>query len=106
MVPPPVAESGSYSRYFTVPRKDEVLRPILDLHFLNRSVRGLKFSTLAQTKSEDWWVTIYHKMHFSILPHWKFLRFAFGGKSLPIRFFLWPCTLTPRFHNSTTSKIG
>ena len=65
VVPPWVAESGSYSRYLTVPRKNEVLCPFLDLCFLNLSVRGLKFSTPAQAKSEDSCVTIYQKMHLS-----------------------------------------
>ncbi len=50
MVPPNVVESGFYSRYFTVPKKDGGLCPILDLYNLNRSVKKqLKFSTLAQT---------------------------------------------------------
>ena len=79
MVPPRVVVSGSYSQYFTVLRKDKGLRPILDLHFLNRSVRGLKFSTLSlkqavsQIKSEDWCHDRSRKMHtpsFPIIGSW------------------------------------
>ncbi len=36
MVPPHERESGFYSRYFIVPKKDGGLRPILDLRQLNR----------------------------------------------------------------------
>ncbi len=40
------SESGFYSRYFIVPEKDGGLRPILDLHQLNRSVSRLRFKML------------------------------------------------------------
>ncbi len=46
MVPPHESESGFYSRYFIVPKKDGGLHPILDLHQLNRSVSRLKFKML------------------------------------------------------------
>ncbi len=39
-VPQPDRESGFYSRYFVVPKKDGGLRPILDLRHLNRSLSG------------------------------------------------------------------
>ncbi|KAI2664001.1 ORF V: Enzymatic polyprotein [Labeo rohita] len=38
VVPPHDRESGFYSRYFIVPKKDGGLRPLLDLRLLNRSV--------------------------------------------------------------------
>ena len=91
VVPPLDRESGFYSRYFIVPKKDGGLRLILDLRQLNLSVMSLKFKMLtvkqvvAQIRSEDWFVTIDLKdayFHISILPqHRKFLRFAFGGKT-------------------------
>ncbi|KAL0172228.1 hypothetical protein M9458_032539, partial [Cirrhinus mrigala] len=78
VVPPHETESGFYSRYFIVPKKDGGLRPILDLRLLNRSVMRLKFKMLtisqvvSQIRSEDWFVTIDLKdayFHVSILPH-------------------------------------
>ncbi|KAI2654668.1 enzymatic polyprotein [Labeo rohita] len=64
VVPPHDRESGFYSRYFIVPKKDGGLRPILNLRLLNRSVMRLKFKMLtinqvvSQIRSEDWFVTI------------------------------------------------
>ncbi len=109
VVPPLDRESGFYSRYFIVPKKDGGLHPILDLRLLNRSVMRLKFKMLtikqvvSQIRSEDWFVTIDLKdayFHISILPHHrKFLRFAFGGKAyqywvLPFGLALSPRTFT------------
>ncbi len=109
VVPPHERESGFYSRYFIVPKKDGGLRPILDLHRLNRSVMRLKFKMLtlrqvvSQIRFEDWFVTIDLKdayFHISILPtHRKFLRFAFGGEAyqyrvLPFGLAPSPCTFT------------
>lgn len=37
-IPPLDRESGFYSRYFIVPKKDGGLRPIIDLRYLNRSL--------------------------------------------------------------------
>ncbi|KAI2655955.1 Transposon Ty3-G Gag-Pol polyprotein [Labeo rohita] len=95
LVPPLQRESGFYSRYFVVPKKDGGLRPILDLRLLNRSVSQLKFRMLAlrqivlQIRSEDWFVTIGLKnayFHVAIHPsHRKFRRFAFGGEAYQYR---------------------
>ncbi len=38
IVPPAQSESGFYSRYFFVPKKDGGLRPILDLRLLNHAL--------------------------------------------------------------------
>ncbi len=46
VVSPLYRESGFYSRYFVVPKKDGGLHPILDLRVLNGSVRRLKFRML------------------------------------------------------------
>ncbi len=95
VVPPHERESGFYSRYFIVPKKDGRLRPIIDLRQLNHSVSQLKFKMLtlrqvvSQIRSKDWFVTIDLKdayFHVSIHPcHRKFLRFAFGGKAYQYR---------------------
>ncbi|CAM4672887.1 unnamed protein product [Leuciscus chuanchicus] len=105
-VSPPSRESGFYSRYFIVPKKDGGLRPILDLRQLNRRVQKLKFKMLtlkqivSQIKSEDWFVTIDLKdayFHVSIHPHHrKFLRFAFGGEAYQYRVLPFGLGLSPR----------
>ncbi len=106
VVPPLDRESGFYSRYFVVPKKDGGLCPILDLRLLNRSVSRLKFRMLtvkqvvSQIRSEDWFVTIDLKdayFHVSILPsHRKFLRFAFRGKAYQYRVLPFGLALSPR----------
>ncbi len=109
VVPPLDRESGFYSRYFVVSKKDGGLRPILDLRLLNRSVRRLKFRMLtvkqvvSQIRSEDSFVTIDLKdayFHVSIFPsHRKFLRFAFRGKAYQYRVLPFGLTLSPlNFH--------
>ncbi|KAI2644567.1 Transposon Ty3-G Gag-Pol polyprotein [Labeo rohita] len=105
-VPLPEIESGYYSRYFLVPKKDGGLRPILDLRGLNRSVKALKFKMLTvktvvtQIQHHDWFVTIDLKdayFHIEILPqHRKFLRFAFGGKAYQFRVLPFGLALSPR----------
>ncbi len=58
-VPHSIRETGLYSRYFIVPKKDGELRPFLDLRVLNNSVMQLKFKMLTlrqivpQIRSED-----------------------------------------------------
>ncbi len=105
-VPHSNRETGFYSQYFIVPKKDGGLRPILDLRVLNDSVMQLQFKTLTlrqivpQIRSEDWFVTIALTdayFHISILPcHRRFLRFAFGGKAYQYRVFPFGLALSPR----------
>ncbi len=105
-VPLPDRESGYYSRYFLVPKKDGGLRPILDLRGLNRYLRSYKFKMLtikmivSQIQSGDWFVTIDLKdayFHIEILPqHRKFLRFAFGGEAYQYRVLPFGLALSPR----------
>ncbi|XP_048037449.1 uncharacterized protein LOC125262674 [Megalobrama amblycephala] len=105
-VPPPSNQSGFYSRYFIVPKKDGGLRPIIDLRVLNRSIQKLKFKMLTlkqiipQIRSEDWFVAIDLKdayFHVSIHPsHRKFLRFAFGGEAYQYRVLPFGLSLSPR----------
>ncbi|KAI2647437.1 Transposon Ty3-G Gag-Pol polyprotein [Labeo rohita] len=81
VVPPHDRESGFYSRYFIVPKKDGGLRPILDLRLLNRSVMWLKFRmlTVSQVVSQIR----------------KFLRFAFRGEAYQYRVLLFGLALSP-----------
>ncbi len=105
MIPPLDRESGFYSQYLIVPKKDGGLHPILDLWLLIRSVMRLKFKMLtvkqvvSQIRSEDWFVTIDLKdayFHVSILPsHRKFLRFAFRGKAYQYLIFPFGLVLSP-----------
>ena len=46
MVPPDQIESGFYSRYFLVPKKDGGFRPILDLRHLNHALMKRRFRML------------------------------------------------------------
>ncbi len=83
-----------------------MLRPILDLWLLNRSVMRLKFKMLtveqvvSQNRSEDWFVMIDLKnayFHVSIIPgHRKFLRFAFRGKAYQYQVLPFGLALSPR----------
>lgn len=50
-VPLPEREARCYSQNFTVPKKDRVLHPILDLKGLNRTLRTYRFKILTQTHS-------------------------------------------------------
>ncbi len=117
VVPPHKRESGFYSRYFIVPKKDGGSRPILDLCLLNHSVSRLKFNMLtlrqvvSQIKSEDWFVVIDLKdayFHVSILPtHRKFLRFAFWGKAYQYRVLPFGLALSPRtFTKCVDASVG
>ncbi len=89
MVPPALSESGFYSRYFLVPKKDGGLRPILDLRRLNHALMRRPFrmitlkQILSQIRTEDWFCSLDLKdayFHIQIAPHHRrFLRFAFEG---------------------------
>ncbi len=89
MVPPALSESGFYSHYFLVPKKDGGLRPILDLRRLNHALMRRPFrmirlkQILSQIRTEDWFCSLDLKdayFHIQIAPHHRrFLRFAFEG---------------------------
>ena len=63
-VPLSMSESGFYSRYFLVPKKDGGLRPILDLRVLNKVLmkRPFKMLTirklLAHVRQGDWFISL------------------------------------------------
>ncbi len=105
MVPPHKSESGFYSRYFIVPEKDGGLRPILDLHQLNRSVSRLRFRMLTGKyltdqvrglvcRSKRRRLPYLHPSHSQGVP-----EVCFRGRSLPVSgSSLRPSTLTPHFY--------
>ncbi len=88
-VPPAQSESGFYTHYFLVPKKDGGLRPILDLRHLNHALmkRSFRMTTLKQILSQirtgDWLFSLDLKdayFHIQIAPHHRrYLRFAFEG---------------------------
>ncbi len=89
MAPPALSESGFYSRYFLVPKKDGCLRPILDLRRLNYALMRWPFRMITlkqiflQICTGDWFCFLDLKdayFHIQIAPHHRrFLRFAFEG---------------------------
>ncbi len=106
MVPPALSESGFYSRYFLVPKKDGGLRPILDLRRLNHALMRWPFrmitlkQILSQICTEDWFCSLDLKdayFHIQIAPHHRrFLRFAFEGVAYQYTVLPFGLSLAPR----------
>jgi hypothetical protein len=106
IVPPAQSESGFYSRYFLIPKKDGGLRPILDLRRLNRALmrRPFRMTTvkqiLAQIRPGDWFFSLDLKdayFHIQIAPHHRrFLRFAFEGVAYQYTVLPFGLALAPR----------
>ncbi|XP_041864797.1 uncharacterized protein LOC121654646 [Melanotaenia boesemani] len=106
LVPPEQSQSGFYSRYFLVPKKDGGLRPILDLRALNRYLRQYTFRMLTHAalirciRPGDWFVSIDLKdayFHVPIYPpHRKYLRFSFQGKCYEYLVLPFGLSLSPR----------
>ncbi|XDV35164.1 hypothetical protein PO909_005166 [Leuciscus waleckii] len=105
-VHPSLSESGFYSRYFLVPKKDGALRPILDLRHLNKALmrRPFKMITtrhiLAQIRPGDWFISLDLKdayFQIQITPrHRPFLRFAFDGRAYQYTVLPFGLSLAPR----------
>ncbi len=106
MVPPALSESGFYSRYFLVPKKDVGLRPILDLRRLNHALMRRPFrmitlkQILSQIRTGDWFCSLHLKdayFHIQIAPHHRrFLRFAFEGVAYQYTVLPFGLSLAPR----------
>ncbi len=109
IIPSSQSESGFYSRYFLVPKKDGGLRPILDPRLLNYDLmkRSFRMITLKQILSQicpgDWFMLLDLKdvyFQIQVAPHHRrFLRFAFEGvayqyKVLPFGLSMTPHTFT------------
>ncbi len=89
--PPAVLRTRFFRPYFIAPKKSGGLRPILDLHVLNRALHKLPFRMLTQqhifgcVRPRDWFAAIDlidAYFHVSILlRHRPFLWFAFEGRA-------------------------
>ncbi len=105
-LPPAQSESGFYSRYFLIPKKDGGLRPILDLRLLNHALtkRSFRMITLKQILSQirpgDWFMSLDLKdayFHIQVAPHHRrFLRFAFEGVAYQYKVLPFGLSLAPR----------
>lgn len=89
-VPTTHSQSGFFSRFFFVPKKDSSLRPILDLHVLNRSLMKLLFKMLtakriiAQIHPGDWFISVDRKDVYFHAPTQTTLEIRVRGDSIPI----------------------
>ncbi len=109
MVSPALSESGFYSRYFLVPKKDGGLRPILDLRRLNHALmrRPFRMITLKQILSqictEDWFCSLDLKdayFHIQIAPPSQTIfEIRLRGSGLPVHGpTLWAVSGPPYFY--------
>ncbi len=106
IVPPAQSESGFYSCYFLVPKKDGGLRPILDLRLLNYALmkRSFRMITLkpilSQICPEDWFMSLDLKDTYFLIQvdphHRRFLRFAFEGVAYQYKVLKFGLSLAPR----------
>lgn len=106
IVPEERRNSGFYSRYFLVPKKDGGMRPILDLRLLNKALakRTFKMITvkqiLAHIQPDDYFIAVDLKdayFHIQIAPHHRrFLRFAFEGVAYQFKVLPFGLALAPR----------
>ncbi len=109
MVPPALSESGFYSRYFLVPKKDGSLRPILDLRCLNHALMRRPFrmitlkQILSQIRTGDWFCSLDLKdayFHIQIAPPSQMiLEIRLRGSGLPVHGpTLWTVSGPPYFY--------
>lgn len=90
-VPPGQESDGFYSTYFTVPKKDGGVRPILNLKPLNKCLPKQSFkmetlqSIIPMVQAGQWLASVDLKDAYFHVPidrdQWKYLRFAIAGKA-------------------------
>ena len=88
-VPPKLERFGFYSTYFTVPKKDGGIRPILNLKPFNRNIKRERFkmetlqSIISLMQPGVWLASVDLKDAYFHVPinraHWKYLRFVLDG---------------------------
>ena len=109
------ARDGFFSKYFTVPKADGGLRPILDLKRLNRFIRPKKFRmvTLATImpllRRNVWIASIDLKdayFHISIhRDHHRFLRFAIGDRVFQFQVLPFGLSTAPRVFTKCVAVV-
>ena len=109
------ARDGFFSKYFTVPKADGGLRPILDLKRLNRFLRPKKFRmvTLATImpllRRNVWFASIDLKdayFHISIhRDHHRFLRFAIGDRVFQFQVLPFGLSTAPRVFTKCVAVV-
>ncbi|KAI2664298.1 Transposon Ty3-G Gag-Pol polyprotein [Labeo rohita] len=87
VVHPAQSDSGFYSRYFLVPKKDGTLRPILDLRRLNQAVQDVNSEADPLARSLRGLIAPHHR---------RFLRFAFEGVAYQYTVLPFGLSLAPR----------
>ena len=117
VVPVPLdqEETGYYSTYFLVPKKDGGLRPILNLRYFNRHVQKLSFrmetlsSVITTLPLNCWLASIDLKdayFHVAVVPdHQKFLRFHWQGQSYQYRTLPFGLTSAPRVFTKVLAPV-
>ena len=115
-VPKSDIQSGFYSRFFLVPKKDEGVRPILNLRPLNRFVSAPHFkmqtlkAILQSLNPNDWVTKLDLKdayFHIPIRPkHRKFLRFAIQGQCHQFKALCFGLASAPRVFTKVMAVLG
>ena len=105
-VPVALRQSGYYSTYFIVPKKDGGLRPILNLKWFNhymmkKTFRMETLSTIISiVRPGQWLASVDLKdayFHVPIHPaHWRFLRFMWRGQAYQFKAMPFGLTSAPR----------
>lgn len=114
-VPPEYQGGGCYSCYFTVPKKDGGIRPILDLRNLNEWVLYKKIRMISiqiilpLLKQGIWMVTLDLKdtyFHISIAPaHRRFLRFTVGDNHYQFKVLPFGLASAPRIFTKVMVSV-
>ncbi len=116
-VPHSNRETGFYSRYFIVPKKDGGLRPILDLRVLNVSVLKLKFKNVNfetnHVTDQIRGLVCHDRSQGRILSHihpsvsQEVPEVRFWGQSIPVSgSSIRPSIITPHFHEMRRCSPG
>ena len=115
VVPPGQEKDGFYSTYFTVPKKDGGIRPILNLRRFNQCLRKETFkmetlqSILLASQAGSWLASIDLKDAYFHVPidqeHWKYLRFHILGQHLQYKVTPFGLSPAPRLFTRLVSAL-